>query len=165
LAPAQVPRDPVRALSRGRRAARLLALGLLLALASCERRRAWADGTPRFEGALTPLGGERTGEWTFRYPDGSLREQGRYEDGRRVGTWRQWWPEGTLLSEGERRPAAEHPGSPREGVWSFWHRGGTLAARGAYRAGLREGEWVFHAEDGALDEQRSGLYREGRRAE
>lgn len=132
----------------------VIGLALLVAAlsAGCARdERRWPDGTPRFEGGLTVLGGERDGLWRFRYPDGALREEGRYEDGRRVGTWRTWHRNGQLAGAGERRWNDATRASEREGPWEFWHADGSLRARGTYRAGVRVGEWIELAEPRASD--------------
>jgi hypothetical protein len=171
VAAAEVPRAPVPALRRRRSAARAsarraAALGLLLLAAGCARdERSWPDGTPRFAGGLTLVGGERDGPWRFHYPDGALREEGRYDDGRRVGTWRTWHRNGQLASQGERRWNDATSASEREGPWEFWRDDGSPSARGAYGAGLREGEWAVFDEEGALVEKESGRYAGGRRVE
>lgn len=164
MAAAQVPRAPVPALSRrsARRPTRRRTRGwglrpalllVLLALAACGRvERSWPAGAPRFEGALD-LDGERHGEWTFHYPDGSLRERGRYDHGRRVGVWRQWHNEGRLASEGERAWNEATRASEREGPWVFHDAAGTLRARGAFRAGRRTGPWEFFDADGRKTEE------------
>jgi len=150
---------------------RLSPLLVSLALASvgltaCGGRveRAWPDGVARFEGALT-AGGERDGEWSFHYPDGSQREQGRYDDGRRIGVWRQWHKDGQLISEGARSFNAASSASEREGPWTFWFPDGTVLASGRFGAGRREGPWEFFDEDGRPDPERTGTYVDGERTD
>jgi len=139
------------------RAASLCACGLL---AGCvkEVRRDWGPGTARFEGSVSRLGGEREGLWTFWFPSGELREQGRYERGLRVGHWKQWHANGATRSEGEREPLPGQQESPREGYWRFWFENGAPEAQGVFVHGLREGHWDYHLTDGELDGNRSGEY-------
>lgn len=126
----------------------IAALLFAMAVPSCGRvERAWPDGTRRFEGQLT-LSGERDGEWTFYYPDGSRRESGRYEDGLRVGIWRQWHMDGELASEGARVPDPASGTSPRDGLWLLHYPDGSLRAKGMYRAGEKVGYWEYYDEDG-----------------
>lgn len=140
MAAPEVPRDPVPALTSG---ARLALAALALVLTACGRVEArWPDGTPRHAGRLD-LHGERHGEWVFHYPDGSLRERGRYDHGRRTGLWRQWHRGGELASEGERSWDEAIHASRRVGPWSFWDPDGTLRARRTYGV---------HPEDGPAPE-------------
>jgi antitoxin component YwqK of YwqJK toxin-antitoxin module len=120
----------------------------------------YADGTPRAEGARSRIDEREMGFWTFVYPNGQLREQGRYEDGRRVGVWEQWFPNGARRSRGERRFRPETSSSEREGMWTHWHPTGKRAAVGVYRAGKREGHWDFSHPDGGLDGDRTGEYHD-----
>lgn len=139
----------------------LAALGLYLA--GCGRRTVavWPNGVLRLEGGGT-FGAEQ-GRWTFRYRDGQVREQGRYEGGRRVGHWVQWFPNGQRASEGERGWSEASGASERQGPWLHWHENGTLRARGSYVDGRREGAWEFWTSQGAPDPALSGLYRDGTR--
>jgi hypothetical protein len=126
--------------------------------------KVWPDGTARFDGAVT-IEGERDGEWSFHYPDGSLREQGRYDNGQRIGTWRQWHKDGQLISEGERRFDAGTSASERQGAWTFWYADGTVRARGLFSAGRREGPWEFFDEEGLADPEQTGSYVDGERTD
>lgn len=131
-----------------------------VALCGCSRQVAarWTAGTPRFEGALSRLAGTREGPWTFWFPNGELREQGRYDGGRRVGVWKQWYSNGQPRSEGEREPSASEDASPRTGYWRFWFENGALEAQGVCAHGLREGHWDYYLPDGELDGDRTGEY-------
>ncbi|MBL8862284.1 MAG: hypothetical protein JNK02_09755 [Planctomycetes bacterium] len=134
-------------------------------LAACQRevRRAGSADAPRAEGARSRLDGADQGQWTWRYPDGTLRERGALQDGLRVGTWTQWWSNGAVRAQGARVPDRATRSSPREGPWTFWHPNGQFAARGIYQAGQREGWWEFSLDDGRLDGDQSGLYHEDAR--
>ena len=71
-----------------RMAGRLVGLCLLLsALAACQRAdvRHWPTGALRSEGRRARISGLEEGLWTYYYPNGQRREEGRYEAGRRVG--------------------------------------------------------------------------------
>ncbi len=145
------------------RVAKLLGWATLLGglgLAGCRRSVAshWPTDTARSAGALSRLQGTREGLWTFWFPNGELREQGRYQDGLRVGTWKQWHANGQARSEGEREADAALDASPRTGCWRFWFENGALEAQGVYVHGLREGHWDYHFTDGELDGDRSGEY-------
>lgn len=138
-----------------------LASGLCLlgGLSACAPRTiTYPDGTARAEGHQSWFDQRKVGFWTFSYPNGALREQGRYEGGHRTGTWEQWFPNGERRSRGARRYHPETGASEREGMWTLWHDNGQRSAAGAYRAGKREGHWDFSHPDGGLDGDRTGEY-------
>ncbi|MBK7874852.1 MAG: hypothetical protein IPJ77_03735 [Planctomycetes bacterium] len=115
----------------------------------------------RARGDRGVLSRAREGHWSFRYPNGELREEGSYSAGRRTGSWTQYAPNGQLRSRGERRWNAQTASSEREGEWTFWHANGVVAEHGLYTAGLRAGHWEFTNEDGSVDAARTGEYHQG----
>lgn len=147
-----------------RAARRVCAIGLALAPLSCGQVvRTWPDGTQRAEGRIDRIAGAEEGLWTYWYPTGSLREQGRFDAGRRAGVWIQWFPNGRRRTQGERRWNAPTGASEREGAWTFWHENGVVHARGTFRAGAREGHWDYGLDDGGLDGLRTGEYHDDRK--
>ena len=139
------------------------ALLALLPLACARVVRTWPDGTKRAEGRLAWLAEVEDGFWTYWYPNGVLREQGRYDRGRRTSVWVQWFPNGQRRSEGRRSWIEATRASEREGPWIFWHENGTVRARGTFRAGAREGRWDYSLDDGGLDGLQSGDYHADRK--
>ncbi len=135
-----------------------LCAGLLLCACLKHVERRWPADTPRFEGEVSRLDGTREGLWTFWFPNGQLREQGRYAHGQRVGPWKQWHANGRARSAGARAADPARGDSPREGYWRFWFENGELESQGVFVRGLREGHWDFHLTDGELDGDRSGEY-------
>lgn len=135
-------------------------VGGCLVLGACTKHveRRWPGDTPRHEGLVSRLDGEREGLWTFWFPSGALREQGRYSGGLRVGRWKQWHANGEPRSEGPRTPDLARRESPRSGYWRFWFENGELEAQGVFVDGLREGHWDYHLTDGQLDGDRTGEY-------
>ncbi len=138
-------------------------LVLACVLVACQRpvERGWPTGKRRASGQVSAIDGREEGLWTFWFPDGQLREQGRYQDGVRVGRWKQWHANGQPRSEGERAWDESTHASERAGHWRFWYENGALEACGAYERGLREGSWDFYLDDGHLDGDRTGEYRHG----
>jgi antitoxin component YwqK of YwqJK toxin-antitoxin module len=134
---------------------------MCVALGACRPKTlTYADGSPRAEGCVSWIDRREVGFWTFLYPNGALREQGRYEDGHRTGVWEQWFANGARRSYGERRYNRATRGSEREGMWTLWHANGQRAAAGTYRAGKREGHWDYSHPDGGLDGDRTGEYHD-----
>jgi antitoxin component YwqK of YwqJK toxin-antitoxin module len=149
--------------SIARRQSLPLVLGLCLQsfLSSCGPKTiVYPDGTPRAQGHRSWFDEREVGFWTFTYPNGALREQGRYEDGHRVGVWEQWFPNGERRSRGARRYDPKTTAAEREGMWTLWHDNGQCSAVGVYRGGKREGHWDFSHPDGGLDGDRTGEYHD-----
>ena len=141
---------------------RALVLVLLATALACSREvREHPGGVKRSAGRRLWLGGVEDGLWTYWYPSGGLREQGRYVRGRREGVWEQWYPNGVPRSRGRRAWNAAEGRGEREGVWTFWHENGLRHAVGVFRAGRREGHWDFDLKDGRLDAARTGEYHDG----
>ena len=146
---------------------------LVLSGSGCGRVEGRVDprtGSLRVEGS-TDLSGRPDGEWTWWYPDGTVRERGTFDAGRRVGRWTRWDPNGQRHSEGEREPViaeASDPdalrrGSHRTGEWRLWFSNGQLRGRGRYERGRLEGPWTWWDHEGELDPERTGADRSGER--
>jgi antitoxin component YwqK of YwqJK toxin-antitoxin module len=148
-------------IAHGRRLARASVLIVACFPSACARQSLhYSDGTLRAEGRISWPDRREQGYWSYCYPNGAVREQGRFEDGHRVGVWEQWFPNGALRTRGLRRYHPEIGSSEREGLWRQWHENGMIAATGSYRAGKREGHWDFTHPDGGLDGDRTGEYHE-----
>lgn len=119
------------------------------------------DGIVRARGERSRWTAREEGDWLWRYPNGELREEGRFEGGRRVGLWTQHYPNGQLRSRGARCWNPATSSSERDGPWTLWHVNGIAAEVGLYCAGARVGHWEFTNEDGSLDATRTGEYHEG----
>lgn len=69
-----------------------------------------------------------------------------------------YFPSGQLWTEVE----CDASGA-REGAFHRYLPDGRLEAEGQYVAGRMDGEWRWFGADGALDAEKSGVYRDGRR--
>ncbi|HZI15463.1 MAG TPA: hypothetical protein VE153_34140, partial [Myxococcus sp.] len=88
----------------------------------------YPDGRPRWEKVTEADGHQRYRAW---YPDGTLREEGRYREGAPDGLWRGFAPNGTPVWEGR------FDGGNRVGVWQAWYEDGTRRSRHGF------GAWRF----------------------
>jgi len=68
-----------------------------------------------------------------RYPNGQHESQGALKDGKAEGRWTYWYASGQKRQEGEFKNDKE------EGLWTFWNQ------------------------DGSIDHDYSGIYRDGKR--
>ena len=90
----------------------LAATVLLLSAPSCEgRHEVRGEGGIVLEEGVC-RGGERVGEWIFRFGDGSLASRGSYERGAEHG----WWIERSLAGETEE---GEYLLGERIGIWTI----------------------------------------------
>ena len=76
------------------------------------------DSTKRQEGSYK--NGERTGLWTYWYPNGNKWSQGVYENGIENGLKTTWYENGQKYYEGNLKDGN------RVGVWKFWDKDGKL---------------------------------------
>jgi antitoxin component YwqK of YwqJK toxin-antitoxin module len=122
--------------------------------------------------------GNRHGPWKEFYPDGSLKAEGKYENGKPTGEWKFYYSNGKMEQTGRYNKA----GKP-DGLWKWYFEDGQLQREENYRAGLKdglsttydekgtiieEGEFIDGNEDGAWIEQigdtyTKGAYRDGLR--
>ena len=72
-------------------------------------------------------------------------------------------PKLTYWSDGAVKSSVVYVDGSREGAREQWYPSGVTECRGAYSHGAREGPWTFWNEDGSIDQERSGEYREGKR--
>lgn len=74
----------------------------------------------------------------------------------RTGDWTYWYNNGQKYSEGEysRR---------KTGFWTSWHKNGVKKKEGEYEDGKREGPWTYWNEDGSINSEKSGIYKNGKK--
>ena len=114
------------------------------------------------------------------YPNGRMKREGTFRDGRREGTWREFDEEGNVISsqiyqngrlvqsgivdtDGTRRGEwmELYPDSTlrsqgaflngkKSGPWKFYFHGGQVEQEGSYKEGLPDGTWTWYYEDGKL---------------
>jgi antitoxin component YwqK of YwqJK toxin-antitoxin module len=81
--------------------------------------------------------------WQEFYPNGALKAEGRYRNGRRVGIWKFYFPNGTLEQEGNFNNQGEH-----HGEWIWYHPNGQKHIVQNYEKGLQDGKYREFADDG-----------------
>ena len=73
------------------------------------------------------------------------------------GPWVRYYDNGQLLSKGD------YKNDKKEGPWVSYHKDGQLSYKGDYKNGKKEGPWVGYDEDGTVDEEWSGMFRNGKK--
>ena len=87
--------------------------------------------------------GQFQDQWQEFYPDGTLRAEGRYRNGRRVGRWRFYFPNGDLEQTGVFNNRGEH-----DGEWIWYHPNGQKHIVQTYANGLGDGRFTEFLDDG-----------------
>lgn len=92
--------------------------------------------------------GNRDGFWKEYYPDGSLKSEGRYDNGTTTGEWKFYHANGKTEQTGK----YNKQGKP-EGVWRWYFPDGQLLREEEYRRGLHDGVSVTYDETGMVIEE------------
>ena len=99
------------------------------------------------------------------YPNGRVRREASFRDGKREGVWREFDEEGNVInSQTYKKGALVGEGivgtdGKRRGEYKEFYPDSTLRAEGLFIDGLRSGEWKFYYHDGKVQEV--GTYKEG----
>ena len=101
--------------------------------------------------------GIKVGLWSTWYENGRKESEGQYQDGEREGLWTVWYENGQRDTEGEFR------NGEKEGRWTNWYDNGKTKSEGQYQNGEREGRWADWSEDGSINNEKSGIYKAGKR--
>ena len=80
---------------------------------------------------------------------------GNFKNGKEEGEWVGYWNNGHLWWKGNWKNGW------REGVWVECWDGGQLLTKGNYKNGKQEGAWVGYNRDRTLNEDGSGIFKNG----
>jgi len=81
--------------------------------------------------------------WKEFYPNGTLRAEGRYRNGRRIGRWLFYFQNGALEQEGVFNNQGQH-----NGEWIWYHPNGQIHIVQNYHDGTQDGAFKEFADDG-----------------
>ena len=84
------------------------------------------------------------------------REQGRLKNGKRVGVWVEYDGSGRVSKE-----VTYENGKKVTWVQYKYHSNGQLRTKETYKDGKFDGPWVNFNEDGTVDEERTGTFKNG----
>lgn len=101
------------------------------------------------EGIITEEG-QRSGNWKNFYPDGSVREEGDYQNNRRTGIWNFYDKNGNIIQKGGYRNGRF------DGKWEWYYDNGKILREEYYYLGQRDGEFFEYSENGDIIS--SGFY-------
>lgn len=125
----------------------------------------YPDGTVRSQGAYKD--GKRDGPWTFFFLGGKTEQQGSYKEDLATGAWKWYFPNGTVHRDELYRKGRE------DGHAIEYDTLGNIISEGDYVDGLRVGQWKLtvndHTEEGEYaDGERTGewvwKYADGKEA-
>jgi len=99
------------------------------------------------------------------YPNGKVKREASFRDGKREGVWREFDEEGNVIkSQTYKKGGLISEGvvgtdGKRRGEYKEFYADSTIRAEGLFIDGLRSGEWKFYYHNGQLQE--IGSYKEG----
>jgi antitoxin component YwqK of YwqJK toxin-antitoxin module len=102
--------------------------------------------------------GIKVGHWSTWYENGRKESEGQYQDGEREGLWTVWYE-----NRYQRDTEGEFRNGEKEGRWTNWYDNGKTKSEGQYQNGEREGRWAVWSEDGSINNEKSGIYKVGKR--
>jgi antitoxin component YwqK of YwqJK toxin-antitoxin module len=85
----------------------------------------------------TDTKGMKQGKWVSRYPGGSLKYEGAFEQNKPVGVWKRYHENGATKALMYYRPNSERVSA------SLFDDKGTLYAKGVFEGSLRDSTWNF----------------------
>ncbi len=98
--------------------------------------------------------GKRIGEWSFYYPNGKLEQKGNYDKkGQAQNEWKWYYDNGTLLRE------ESYLNNLLDGPTTEYDENGKVVTKGQYTDGQKEGEWEYEMGD----YRETGTYKADRR--
>ena len=99
------------------------------------------------------------------YPNGKVKREASFRDGKREGVWRDFDEEGNVINSqtyhkgGLVSEGVVDTDGKRRGEYKEFFADSTLRAEGLFIDGLRSGEWRYYYQNGKLQEV--GSYKEG----
>lgn len=99
------------------------------------------------------------------YPNGKVKREASFRDGKREGVWRDFDEEGNVINSqtyhkgGLVSEGVVGTDGKRRGEYKEFFADSTLRAEGLFIDGLRSGEWRYYYQNGKLQEV--GSYKEG----
>jgi len=78
------------------------------------------------------------------YDNGNKRMEGSFKNDERTGMWSYWYPDGSIWSEGVYKDGEEH------GLKTVYYENGQKYYEGTMIDGVRTGKWLFWDREGNL---------------
>ncbi len=111
----------------------------------------YPDGKLKAEGRYR--NGKRTGKWQFYFSNGELEQTGNYNNGEYDGEWIWYYP------DGQQHIVQNYVDGLEDGRFQELSENGTVIAEGDYIEGERHGNWIINTGF----ERMEGRYRNGER--
>jgi len=105
------------------------------------------DGTPKTVKYYKDETKEKLLMEVLYYEDGTKKLEGSYKDNERSGEWSYWYPNGNLWSQGSYKKGIDH------GLKTVWHENGQKYYEGELKDGKRIGIWSFWDKDGKITKE------------
>ena len=102
------------------------------------------NGNKAAEG-LYDISGGKIGYWKFYNNNGTLSEEGTYENNNPVETHKIYYTSGDIES------IHEYDAENNSSYYQYYYKTGQLRSQGWYKNGFKHGEWQYYYLDGALE--------------
>ena len=100
------------------------------------------------------------GPWVrYYWVNGQLWRKGDYKNGLREGPWVEYFNTGQLYWK------SDFKNGERDGPWVSYYGNGQLGGKGDFKDGKKEGPWVYYNEDGTVNEELTGTYKNGKKVD
>jgi len=114
-----------------------------------------ADKAEVFVASDQPVNGKiPDGDFSIKYPDGTIKINGQMLDNKRVGGWTSYYESGVKQSE------TTYKNGILNGKTASFYANGQVRYIGYYMGGKKEGKWEFYNEDGTFE--KSELFVKGK---
>lgn len=100
----------------------------------------------------------QTGDWTYWYRNGQMRQKGTFTEGTETGWWEYWHDNGIRRKEG-----AYNEKGKEVGPWKYRYKNGLKEKEGSYKTGRPDGHWVLYYNQVKNSLQEEGDFIEGRK--
>ena len=112
----------------------------------------WPNGNSRYK--WNYINGERAdGVSKGWWPDGKLKDERTWKDGKQSGSFATWHENGRQMWSGSFKSGS------RDGLWTFWDNCGRKKEDGSWVDGQRKGLWIWYHENGQKQWERT--YEDG----
>jgi len=102
----------------------------------------YPNGNPKFQGKMTPIGGNKDGYWAYFYEDGKIKAGGNYKLNQMNGLWTCYYPTGGMYKQQEFKFSYFNVPNPN-GPYKQWSEEGNLIIQGQFENSSMTGLWEF----------------------
>ncbi|MEM6929713.1 MAG: hypothetical protein AAF602_22430 [Myxococcota bacterium] len=103
----------------------------------------------------TWIDNQRSGQWTWWYPNAQTKQKGKYDRGKQIGSW-QWWHD-----NGKRQMEGDFLLGRKQGQWTTFFASGHRESQGMYHNDQMNEIWNYFEDDDTDKIVRKDVYKNG----